>query len=65
MMENEKYKKFEIKGTFTEKNTEKKFTKTVNALNENTAKHKLFADFGSKHRLKKRQIKIDAIKEEN
>lgn len=61
----QKEKNFEIKGTFLEKQKEKKFAKTIEALNENNARLKLFALFGSKHRVKRRHIFIKEIKEIN
>ena len=62
-MKEKKLKNFEIKGNFIEKKSKKKFSKVVSALNENVAKHRLFCDFGSKHKLKRRQIFIEELKE--
>ena len=62
-MEEKKLKKFEVKGTFMEKRAEKKFTKTVIAYNENTARENVYSLFGSNHKLKRRQIFIKELKE--
>ena len=56
-------KNFEIKGTFRENKAEKKFSKTINALNENTAREKTLSIMGSKHKVKRIHIKIESIKE--
>jgi len=53
---------YEIAGTFMEKGSEKKFTKQVKGFNENTATENLYALMGSKHKLKRRAIKINEIK---
>ena len=53
---------YEIVGTFIEKGSEKKFTKQVKGFNENTAKENLYALMGSKHKLKRRTIKINEVK---
>jgi large subunit ribosomal protein LX len=56
-------KNFEIKGTFRENKEGKKFSKTINALNENTAREKTLSIMGSKHKVKRIHIKIESIKE--
>lgn len=38
------------------------YTKVIAAPNENQAKERTFAVFGSKHNLKRRYIKVDAVK---
>ncbi|MFH1587034.1 MAG: 50S ribosomal protein L18Ae [Candidatus Diapherotrites archaeon] len=53
---------FEASGTFLERGKEKKFTKLVFGFNERTARENLFALMGSKHKLKRRVIKINGIK---
>ena len=60
-MENEKT--FEVTGTFLEKKQEKKFAKKVKAVNEKYAVEKILAGIGSKHRSKRRHIKISQVKE--
>ena len=56
-------KNFEIKGTFRENKAVKKFSKTINALNENTAREKTLSIMGAKHNVKRIHIKIESIKE--
>ncbi|MBI2597694.1 MAG: 50S ribosomal protein L18a [Candidatus Diapherotrites archaeon] len=58
-------KTFQISGHFLEKKKKKKFSTTVGAQNENTAKEKVLAIFGSKQKIKRRHIFIEEIKEEN
>jgi large subunit ribosomal protein LX len=56
-------KTYETKGTY-EKNREiGEFTKTVQALNENLAKEKLYTLIGGKQKIKRDKIKITEIKE--
>ena len=62
-MEEKEKKTFEITGEFLEKKQAKKFSKQVGAQNENTAREKLLAEFGSKHGLKRRHVKISTVKE--
>ncbi len=54
---------FEVKGKFIENGIEKKFSKVVKAMNENTAKEKVVCLFGSKHKIKRRYIFIEELKE--
>jgi len=56
-------KNFEVKGTFRERNADKKFSKTVQTINENTAKEKILTLIGSKHKVKRIHIKIESVKE--
>ncbi len=57
-----KQQTFEASGTFVDKGIEKTFTKLVFGFNERTAKENLFALMGSKHKLKRRVIKINEMK---
>lgn len=54
--------KFEVKGTFRMGEDWMPYTKVIAAPNENQAKERTFAVFGSKHNLKRRYIKVDAVK---
>ncbi|MBI4053658.1 MAG: 50S ribosomal protein L18a [Candidatus Diapherotrites archaeon] len=54
-------KVFEAKGIIVEKGVEKPFTKRVGAANEKFAKEKILSAFGSRHRLKRRMVKITSI----
>ncbi len=54
--------KFEVKGTFRMGEDWVPYTKVIAAPNENQAKERTFAVFGSKHNLKRRYIKVDAVK---
>ncbi|MHA2176627.1 MAG: 50S ribosomal protein L18Ae [Candidatus Hodarchaeales archaeon] len=54
---------FRISGLFKQRRETTPFTKEILAITEENAKNKLFAEFGSKNRLKRRQIKIQNIKE--
>jgi large subunit ribosomal protein LX len=54
--------KFEVKGTFMMGEDWMPYTKVVTAPNENQAKERTLAVIGSKHNLKRRYIKIDAVK---
>jgi large subunit ribosomal protein LX len=56
-------KGFEVKGRFLEKGKEKKFTKTVLALNQNTAIEKVLALLGSTNKVKRRNIFVEEAKE--
>ena len=59
MMEN---KKFEVKGTFLMGEDWAPYTKIIAAPNARQAQERTLAVIGSKHNLKRRYIKIDAIK---
>jgi large subunit ribosomal protein LX len=54
--------KFEVKGTFKMGEDWMPYTKVIAAPNENQAKERTFAVIGSKHNLKRRYIKVDAVK---
>ena len=56
-------KKFEVSGKFVQKGKEKKFSMEVSAVNENDAAEKVLALFGSRNRLKRRNIAIGELKE--
>lgn len=53
---------FEVKGDYKTSKGLQAFTKSINALNENHAKERTFALLGSKHGLKRREIKIKEVK---
>ncbi|HUU76638.1 MAG TPA: 50S ribosomal protein L18Ae [Methanoregulaceae archaeon] len=54
-------KQFEVKGTFKIRDEWHPYTKVISAPNEAQAQERTFAVFGSKHRLKRRYIKVNAI----
>ncbi len=54
---------YSIKGNFTKKGFEKKFEKKVKAVNENQAMEKVVCLFGSKNKIKRRDILIEEVKE--
>ncbi len=56
-------KDFTVKGTMMEKKNEKSFTKTIRAENEKAARETTFSLFGSKHKIKRRNISIKEIRE--
>ncbi len=56
-------KKYEFSGKYFEGGEEKKFTKSLSALNEARARELLYALMGSKHRLRRRNITIEDCKE--
>lgn len=56
-------KDFELSGEYFEKNDWKKFSRVVSALSEKNAKEKLLSLFGSEHKIARRQIKINEVKE--
>ncbi len=53
--------KFEVKGTFLMGEDWMPYTKVIAAPNEKQARERTFAVIGSKHNLKRRYIKIDAV----
>jgi large subunit ribosomal protein LX len=53
--------KFEVKGTFLMGEDWMPYTKVIAAPNANQAKERTFAVIGSKHNLKRRYIKVDAV----
>jgi large subunit ribosomal protein LX len=54
--------KFEVKGTFLIGEEWMPYKKVVAAPNEKQAKERTLAVIGSKHNLKRRYIKVDAVK---
>ncbi len=53
---------FEVKGSFLMGEDWMPYTKVVEAPNEKQAEERTFAVIGSKHKLKRRYIKIDGVK---
>ncbi len=60
---NKKEKVFEATGTMQEAGAAKKFTRSLTAFNEGHARQKLLSLLGSNHAVKRRDIKIDGIRE--
>ena len=56
-------KLFEVQGKIKNNKIEKKFSKKIVSLNENTAMEKVLSLFGSKNKLKRRNIEINEVKE--
>jgi ribosomal protein L20A (L18A) len=56
-------KKFEVQGKIKSDKMEKKFSKIIDSINENTAIDKVLGLFGSKNRIKRRDIEINEVKE--
>jgi large subunit ribosomal protein LX len=56
-------KSYETKGTFEKNGETGKFTKIVQAISEKLAKEKIFTLIGGKQKIKRRQIKINEVKE--
>jgi large subunit ribosomal protein LX len=54
--------KFEVKGSFLMGEDWMPYTKVIEAPNEKQAEERTFAVIGSKHKLKRRYIKVDAVK---
>ena len=54
-------KQFEVKGTFKIGEEWHPYTKIISSPNEVQAKERTFAVIGSKHRLKRRYITVNAI----
>jgi large subunit ribosomal protein LX len=67
-MMSEIMKAFRVKGKFImgksimSKNWQR-FTKEVASLNKEEAKERVYSDLGSKHRVKRRSIKVEEIEE--
>ncbi|HJJ27879.1 MAG TPA: 50S ribosomal protein L18Ae [Methanocorpusculum sp.] len=55
--------KYEVKGSFKNDGEMKPFTKIVDAASEKLAGEHTLAIFGSKHRLERKYITIDSVKE--
>ena len=56
-------KVFRINGAFGEKANKQKFAYDVRALNVEQAKEKTYADFGSRHKMKRRCVSIKSVTE--
>ena len=54
-------KMYEVKGTFLMGEEWMPYTKVIKAPNEKQAQERTFAVIGSKHNLKRRYIKVDAV----
>jgi large subunit ribosomal protein LX len=54
---------YRIKGSFVMGSETQVFTKELRAINEEDIYEKIYSIFGSKHRIKRNQIKIDSIEE--
>ncbi len=61
MKQNKSVKIFRISGVFKQKRQTTPFSKELCALTEENAKEKMFSEFGSRNRLKRRQIRIMSI----
>ena len=57
-------KNFVVTGTFKAGYSWEKFTKSVESQNEKNAIDKTYSTFGSRHHVKRNQIKIENIVEE-
>ncbi|PJA17299.1 MAG: 50S ribosomal protein L18a [Candidatus Diapherotrites archaeon CG_4_10_14_0_2_um_filter_31_5] len=62
-MEEKTKKLFDVQGKIKNGKNEKKFLKQVSSLNENTAIEKIFGLFGSKNKIKRRDVEINEVKE--
>jgi large subunit ribosomal protein LX len=62
-MAEHKTKAFEVSGEYEEKGARKRFRSIIKSLNEKTAAEKTMATLGSKHRIKRRNIYLNEIKE--
>ncbi len=56
-------KKYEVKGKYQELRGWKPYTKVLTAPNEKQAQERIYNLIGSKHRLKRMYIQIDAVTE--
>jgi len=56
-----KEENFEVNGSFFDGTVEKIFSMKVTALNESLAKEIVYCLLGSKHKCKRRHIKINAV----
>ena len=52
---------FTVRGSFPARYGDQEFEKQVDAPNENVAKERVYAEFGSQHGLKRTQIAIDGV----
>jgi large subunit ribosomal protein LX len=53
--------KYEVTGTFKPGGEWHPYTKVITAPNENRAKERIYAELGSKHRLKRNLIIINGV----
>ena len=56
-------KTFKVKGTFSKFGETQPFSKEIEAVNEDRALDKIYSLFGSNHKVKRTQIKIEKIEE--
>jgi len=56
-------KVFEVFGEYVEKGEKKKFHTILKSLNEKTASEKIMSIMGSRHKIKRRSIYLNEIKE--
>jgi len=56
-------KAYRIKGMFLMKNVWQPFSKEIAAENEEDAKEQIFSIMGSRHRVKRKMMKIESITE--
>ena len=56
-------KNYRVQGSFVMGSETQVFTKEFRAINEEDIYEKLYSIFGSKHRIKRSQIKVDSIEE--
>ena len=52
---------FTVSGRFRSRDGWQAFTKSIDAPNEDVAREHTFAEFGSKHGLKRTQVEIDEV----
>ncbi|MHA1990466.1 MAG: 50S ribosomal protein L18Ae [Candidatus Hodarchaeales archaeon] len=62
-MKKSEIKNFRIMGSFTQYGKKVTFNKEIRSLNEDNAIENVYLFFGSKHKIKRNQIKILEIKE--
>jgi len=55
-------KEYEIVGEYKINKQNKKYTKSIKAINENMAKEKIYTEIGAKQKIKRRDITIKEIK---
>ncbi|MFB6282740.1 MAG: 50S ribosomal protein L18Ae [Halobacteria archaeon] len=54
---------YEVSGIFKPGETEREFTKEIEADNEDVATERIYTDLGSRHSLKRTQIDIESVEE--
>ncbi|MHA1984386.1 MAG: 50S ribosomal protein L18Ae [Candidatus Hodarchaeales archaeon] len=64
-MSKSEIKNFRIMGSFTQHGKKVTFKREIRSLNEDNAIENVYLFFGSKHRIKRAQIKILEVKEIN